>query len=192
MSQQHNQSNTNTKTSHSTANGGDVRIRTSNGEVYIPATQRPDGTWRKARKVREGHIPQDEQPRFECKAQSEFKQTSKTSGNSVNYPVGWSPVDMVKEQKKKIINKNNNLSSTTSSNKPTIAVDNPNAPITPKDFIQKQINKFQKKIEEIDKLKEKIESGQLKNPEKNQLEKISKRKEIEEEIESLIEKLNKM
>jgi len=68
--------------------------------------------------------------------------------------VGWSPVDMVKEQKKKIINKNNNLSSTTSSsNKPTIAIDNPNAPITPKDFIQKQITKFQKKIEEIDKLK---------------------------------------
>ncbi|KAL0882826.1 hypothetical protein ABMA27_016366 [Loxostege sticticalis] len=179
----------------------------ADGSKYIPATQRPDGTWRKPRRVKEGYVPQDEVPLYESKGK-QFKARQNTG-----LPVGLTPEIVAAAQKPKknqsgtiqpipgmIINVDKKKKKKKSGadeaaeklakceiKEPTFSPPAPSSntpPATQADPI-KRLKNLRKKLRDIEFLEEKIKSGLLKNPDKDQKEKMSKKSDIVKEIEIL-------
>ncbi|KAK0057328.1 partner of Y14 and mago [Biomphalaria pfeifferi] len=180
------------------------------GELILPATQRPDGTWRKPRRVKDGYIPQEEVPVYETKGTQWAK-------GKPDYPIGLNPNDIEKlriaknkdtgkvpenvlskaakknAKRKEKRKQTQNISSTSSIENSkqrdapirTENLEAPSSDVITKDVISKKIKSLKKKLRQIEDLEEKIKSGILKNPEKEQLEKLERKKEILDEIEDL-------
>lgn len=190
---------------------------------FIPASQRPDGTWRKARRVKDGYVPQEEVPLYESKGKKFTKKP--------NIPVGMCPImaeaervkreKLLKQQQKQqqrqntpgIISLNQNKSSKDKEKKNTksepkrgstgASTSNDsnlmrlcdgvaNVEISSPEDIQKQVKKLKKKIREIEAIEEKVNSGELKIPEQDQLDKVSRKSDILSSIKSLEEKFKSM
>ncbi|XP_059166897.1 partner of Y14 and mago-like isoform X3 [Physella acuta] len=182
------------------------------GELILPATQRPDGTWRKPRRVKDGYIPQEEVPAYETKGTQWAK-------SKPDYPIGLSPVDVEKmrqakskeasepdthvsksskknakrkEKRKQQQNTPASISSVDSASaalskariSPPEQVEANNSQISQEEIVKK-IKSLKKKLRQIEDLEAKIASGSLSNPEKEQLEKIERKKYIIDEINDL-------
>ncbi|XP_013186945.2 partner of Y14 and mago [Amyelois transitella] len=180
-------------------------VHDADGCKFIPATQRPDGTWRKPRKIKEGYVPQEEVPLYESKGkQFKARQTTglpvgltpeivaesqrpKKSQSGVIQPIPGMIINVEKKKKKKKTGAEEAAEKlakceitepvfNTPSSQPTATVQSDPA---------KRLKNLRKKLRDIEALQEKIQTGSLKNPDKDQKEKISKKKEILREIELL-------
>ncbi|KAG7308360.1 hypothetical protein JYU34_005558 [Plutella xylostella] len=179
----------------------------ADGCKFIPASQRPDGTWRKPRRVKEGYVPQDEVPLYESKGKQ-------FAARQTGLPVGLTPEIVAAAQKKKpqggmiqpIPGMLVSVDKTKKKKKKKTVVDDtadkfakceiteptfepPNKPSPPSAPSQadpvKRLKNLRKKLRDIETLEEKIKAGLLKQPDKDQREKMSKKTEVLKEIEDL-------
>ncbi|XP_026761702.2 partner of Y14 and mago [Galleria mellonella] len=183
----------------------------ADGCKFIPATQRPDGTWRKPRRIKEGYVPQEEVPLYESKGK-QFKARQNTG-----LPVGLTPeivaaaqkskknqsgliqpipgmiinVDKKKKKKKTGVDEAVDKLAKCEITEPVFSSASSSLPANSTQSADpaKRLKNLRKKLRDIECLEEKIKSGTLKNPDKDQKEKMSKKNDIIKEIE-LLEKQN--
>lgn len=177
----------------------------------IPASQRPDGTWRKEIRVKAGYIPPDEAVRYQSRGKEWASSASKLPpGMTKNVTFDKQSVPEVKKTKNQKKNeRKKQKKSEQAMAKPEDAdnedadkanlesklaglnVKSTEAPLeeitqtASKDTITKKIKGLRKKLRQIEELETKLKSGQVTELTREQKEKVSKKGDIADELEEL-------
>ncbi|XP_020818045.1 partner of Y14 and mago [Drosophila serrata] len=194
-------------------------LQSSEGK-FIPATKRPDGTWRKARRVKDGYVPQEEVPLYESKGKQFVAQ------RQTGVPPGMCPIvaaeakkEREKQERSKAKKQQQDAGPKNNPKAPTPGVlvlpQSSTCPPPPKANqpsgrskevnavakalentlrleegaqeidANKQLKKLRKKIREIELIESRIQAGEQKKLDKDQLDKVKKKSEILRQIKAL-------
>ena len=167
----------------------------------IPASRRPDGTWRKERKVKAGYVPPDEVEKYESKGKRfQANQAAYTPGLPTQPQVANKSMSKNAKKNERRKQKRKEKAEEESAEPPvsTVTMEMEKVDLNKKGDskpsgggnseeknaeIQKKIKGLRKKLKQCDQLKERQEKGET--LEKEQLEKLSKREQFQDELEDL-------
>eukprot|EP00639_Heterosigma_akashiwo_P001661 CAMPEP_0194574318 /NCGR_PEP_ID=MMETSP0292-20121207/10223_1 /TAXON_ID=39354 /ORGANISM="Heterosigma akashiwo, Strain CCMP2393" /LENGTH=280 /DNA_ID=CAMNT_0039425827 /DNA_START=14 /DNA_END=856 /DNA_ORIENTATION=+ len=161
-----------------------------NGDVVIPASRRPDGTMRKERKIKSGHVPQEEQTKFQT------RHTQMAQGKPKLPPGMAPPAEKVVPASSKSKNnrrKKKKNTSTAADEEAEVGVaaltlggggGAAGAAADGGDAADKRLRKLRKKLRQARDLESKVKNGDT-NPDEEQQQKLAGIPALEQEIAEL-------